>query len=153
LDIWTEVLDDGGSIDAVYMDYMKAFDSVPHRRVVAKVEAHGISGKVLQWVRNFLTNRTQQVAVNGVKSSPADVTSGIPQGSVLGPVLFVLYINDYPRHVQSYAELFTDDTKVFNRSDCAEGRNALQQDLDSLHRWSSSTAVTVQRAGTLFNRT
>jgi hypothetical protein len=137
LDVWTEVLDDGGSIDAVYMDYMKAFDSVPHRRLVAKVEAHGISGKVLQWVRNFLTNRTQQVAVNGFKSSPADVTSGIPQGSVLGPVLFVLYINDLPRHVQSYAELFADDTKVFNRSDCAEGRNALQQDLDSLHRWST----------------
>jgi hypothetical protein len=107
------------------------------KHIVSILEAHGISGKVLQWVRNFLTNRTQQVAVNGVKSSPADVTSGIPQGSVLGPVLFVLYINDLPRHVQSYAELFADDTKVFNRSDCAEGRNALQQDLDSLHRWST----------------
>jgi hypothetical protein len=117
LDIWTEVLDEGGCVDTVYMDYMKAFDSVPHRRLVSKVEAHGINGKVLQWVRDFLSNRTQTVVVNGVKSNPAKVSSGIPQGSVLGPVLFVLYINDLPRHVQSNVELFADDTKVFARSD------------------------------------
>jgi hypothetical protein len=134
LDTWTEALDEGCATDAIYMDFMKAFDSVPHRRLVAKVQAHGISGRVLQWVSDFLANRTQRVVVNGATSDSAIVSSGIPQGSVLGPILFVLYINDLPRHVQSNAALFADDTKVYARSDDASSRKTLQ---DRLCQWSA----------------
>ena len=137
LDIWTEILDDGGGIDVVYTDFMKAFDSVPHRRLVAKTEAYGVRGKVLRWIKDFLSGRTQEVCVNGTKSEPAAVTSGIPQGSVLGPILFVIYINDLPDCVKCDAKLFADDTKIFTRSDIKENREQLQRDLDALHNWSN----------------
>ena len=138
LDIWTEVLDNGGSIDVVYTDFMKAFDSVPHRRLVSKAEAYGVRGKVLRWISDFLTNRSQVVCVNEAVSEPGAVTSGIPQGSVLGPVLFVIYINDLPDHVKSDVKIFADDTKVFTRSDIKENRVQLQEDLDNLNEWSSN---------------
>ncbi|KAL8625775.1 hypothetical protein ACOMHN_012367 [Nucella lapillus] len=136
LDCWTEILDSGGSIDAVYMDFRKAFDSVPHRRLMLKTKAHGIEGKVLQWTEAFLSGCTQQVFVNGSKSEEARVTSGIPQGSVLGPILFVIYINDLPRQVQSEVRIFADDTKLFTQSNEQKARELLQEDLDSLHQWS-----------------
>ena len=137
LDIWTEVLDLGGGIDAIYMDFMKAFDSVPHRRLAAKVQAHGIKGKVLAWIQDFLTDRSQQVSINGVKSGLARVTSGIPQGSVLGPILFVIYINDLPQCIQSHVKLFADDTKVFARNDDKCSIEMLQEDLNRLQQWST----------------
>ena len=136
LDIWTKILDDGGSVDAIYMDYQKAFDSVPHRRLVSKVKAHGISGNVLLWIQDFLNNRKQTVVVNGSQSTQKTVTSGIPQGSVLGPILFVLYINDLPSCVENHIRLFADDTKIFTRSDTSEATDSLQADLNQLQSWS-----------------
>ena len=136
LDYWTEVLDEGGSIDAIYMDFRKAFDSVPHRRLMHKLQAHGIEDKAYHWVKAFLSNRTQQVNINGSISEEAAVTSGIPQGSVLGPLLFVIYINDLPQIVKNEARIFADDTKLFTRSDNKEARASLQNDLDYLHQWS-----------------
>ena len=135
LDCWTEILDKGGSVDVVYMDFRKAFDSVPHRRLMRKVEAHGIRGRVYQWTQNFLTNRTQEVTVNGVRSAEAAVTSGIPQGSVLGPLLFIMYINDLPDHVDNEVRIFADDTKVFKEVK-GDDRSSLQEDLDRLFDWS-----------------
>jgi hypothetical protein len=137
LDWWTEVLDRGGSVDAIYMDFRKAFDSVPHRRLMAKVAAHGIRGKIFNWLADFLARRTQRVIVNGAESNEAPVVSGIPQGSCVGPILFVLYINDLPRHAQSQVRIFADDTKLFNKSDDAEARTALQEDLEKFQKWSS----------------
>ena len=136
LDSWTQILDSGGSVDCVYMDFMKAFDSVPHQRLIAKTGAHGITGNVLGWIKDFLSNRTQRVVINGVQSEQAQVTSGIPQGSVLGPLLFVIYINDLPHVTKCPTRLFADDTKVFARSDLDNNTEKLQEDLDNLQAWS-----------------
>ena len=93
------------------MDYQKAFDTVPHRRLVGKLASYGIRGEVLRWVETFLNDRRQRVVVNGKSSEWTDVTSGIPQGSVLGPILFVIYINNMPDGLQNdlnFMQLWTD---------------------------------------------
>ena len=136
LDCWTEILDNGGSIDAIYMDFRKAFDSVPHRRLLHKVRAHGVQGSVLDWIDAFLSERKQRVYINGSQSQEGQVTSGIPQGSVLGPILFVIYINDLPNEVESEVRIFADDTKLFTQSNEQRDREILQADLDRLHQWS-----------------
>jgi hypothetical protein len=94
------------------MDFQKAFDKVPHNRLLEKIKSYGIVGPTLNWIKDFLKNRTQKVMVNGAGSEWENVTSGIPQGSVLGPILFVIYINDLPDTVESDSYLFADDTKV-----------------------------------------
>ena len=127
LDKWTEIIDDGGTIDAIYMDFMKAFDKVPHERLLRKVEAYGIGGPLLGWIRSFLTGRKQRVRVGEDSSKWTQVTSGIPQGSVLGPTLFVLYINDLPDSIQnnSTAVMFADDTKLFARTDTSKDKEKI----------------------------
>ena len=139
MDVWTEILDEGGCLDVVYCDFMKAFDKVPHNRLIHKVDHYGITGNVLGWVSSFLSNRTQSVHLNGEKSTIAPVTSGIPQGSVLGPILFVLYINDMPEVVDNltFIFLFADDTKIFRRINSQADVDILQKDIDKLIKWSN----------------
>ncbi len=109
------------------MDFQKAFDKVPHRRLLKEIEGYGIHTSIVNWIRDFLTDRLQQVTVCGEKSSWKNVTSGISQGSVLGPLLFVIYINDLPDVVSSY--IFADDTKIFRIIKGEDDERILQNDL------------------------
>ena len=113
LDKRIDTIVSGGVVDTVYFHFVKAFDSVPHERLLGKLKSYGINGKVLEWIKAFLSNRRQIVNVSGIKSAPATVLSGILPGSVLGPLLFVAYINDLPEVVKCGAYLFADDTKIF----------------------------------------
>ena len=113
LDDWTEQLDNKNAIDTIYLDFQKAFDTVPHQRLINKLQSYGICGKILGWIKDFLANRKQKVVINGTGSNWISVTSGIPQGSVLGPILFTIYINDLPDVVQNIVKLFADDTKLY----------------------------------------
>ncbi len=136
MDKWTDALDAGLSIDTIYMDYQKAFDTVPHKRLISKLKSYGFNQQITNWVKSFLTSRIQQVVVNGKKSWWMNVTSGIPQGSVLGPVLFVLFINDLPETVSSEVFLFADDTKIFKVIKGNEDQKRLREDLNALNEWS-----------------
>ena len=130
----TESLDEGFGVDIIYLDYSKAFDTVPHKRLISKLEAYGISGEILQWIQDFLNGRKQHVSVRKGLSDWADVLSGVPQGSVLGSTLFVLYVNDLPDIVESKVKLFADDTKLYSRvqKDDPEGSDTIQNDLTNL---------------------
>ena len=134
---WAEILDTSShKIDAIYMDFQKAFDKVPHRRLLNKINGYGLEGETHDWVKAFLHNRSHRVCVNGQVSNSAAVTSGIPQGSVLGPVLFVLYINDLPDVVENEVYLFADDTKIYSQINNVTDAQSLQSDLSKLHDWS-----------------
>ena len=130
-------LDESDPVDAIYLDCQKAFDTVPHKRLLAKLKAYGITGKVLNWIKDFLKDRTQRVVVKGVFSDPLRVWSGVPQGSVLGPILFLIYINDLLVGITSSGKLFADDSKLFRRIKNIADRIALQEDLLKLQEWSN----------------
>ena len=117
---------------------MKAFDKVPHKRLLSKLKAYGIGENIISWIESFLSGRQQRVCVNGIFSDWTPVTSGIPQGSVLGPLLFVIYINDMPDNISSDIYLFADDTKVFNTTSNEDNVKILQDDLNKLKRWSET---------------
>ena len=137
MDEWTKIIDEGGEIDVIFMDFMKAFDKVPHRRLILKLKSYGIDGPLLNWIEDFLKNRKQRVVVNGCKSEWKNVASGVPQGSVIGPLLFVVYINDLPEVVEAEVYLFADDTKIFCRI-VEDGISTLQEDLNRLQNWSDT---------------
>ena len=114
---------------------MNAFDKVPHRRLLEKAKSYGIDGDILAWIRSFLEDRKQRIVVNGKHSSWRDVTSGIPQGSVLGPLLFVLYINDLPDTAISQVFLFADDTKLYRQIRNDSNHKIFQDDISKLQSW------------------
>ena len=137
LDKCAEIIVDGGIVDSIYLDFTKAFDTVPHRRLLGKLETYGINGHILTWIKDYLSERSQTVLVNGEKSRAAPVLSGIPQGTVLGPLLFIVYINDLLDEVASHGLLFADDTKIFRHVCSREDSTLLQKDLDTLDKWST----------------
>ena len=106
-------LDKKSQIDIAIMDFSKAFDVVPHNRLIRKLHGYGIQNSTLSWISNFLQTRSQRVVVSGEKSEWSKVRSGVPQGTVLGPLLFLLYINDLPDNISSSIRLFADDCIMY----------------------------------------
>ena len=127
---WSTMIDEGRVFDIIYTDFSKAFDSVPHARLITKLKALGIRGDILGWIEAFLTNRKQKVIVEGETSTWSEVRSGVPQGSVLGPILFVAFITDMPKSLSSVCKMFADDAKVYREMNCMEDYESLQIDLD-----------------------
>ena len=114
LDYIGSVLDKGGQVDTVYLDMSKAFDKVDHGLLITKLRGPGFGGMLLKWLTNYLSNRHQRVTVLGATSHTMAVTSGVPQGSLLGPALSLLFVNDLPESVKSSSmAMYADDTKVF----------------------------------------
>ena len=129
--------DENVRIDMAILDFSKAFDMVPHKRLMHKLQHYGISGNTHSncWINSFLTNRNQQVVIDGECSTEVPVTSGVPQGSVLGPTLFLVFINDLPDHVKSEIRLFADDCLIYRHIYSLTDPIAMQQDLFSIGQW------------------
>ena len=133
----TNYVDQGHPVDILYLDFSKAFDSVPHQRLLSKIRAHGIGNVLVDWIEDWLSGRKQRVVINGCKSGWNDVTSGVPQGSILGPLLFIIFINDIDCKIISALSKFADDTKVYRTVGKVERAFTLQEDLHSLYKWST----------------
>ena len=131
---FSNFINDGKSFDVIYLDFRKAFDSVPHERLLLKLKSYGIDGKLFLWIQDFLKGREQYVKVGDKISETRNVTSGIPQGSILGPILFLIFINDLPDCVDSICTIFADDTKNYNSS---EEHDVMQRDVNALQNWSN----------------
>ena len=135
MNIWTEALMHDIPVDILYLDYAKAFDTVPHQRLIHQVETFGITGNILKWIQAFLTDRQQKVLVNGSESSWSCVESGIPQGSILGPILFTLFVNDIPDLIKTSISMYADDTKLYCPLTSDESALDLVEDLSNLQEW------------------
>ena len=132
--------DSGKQIDVAILDFSKAFDTVPHKRLLGKMEQFGITGDLHRWISAFLIGRKQAVVVDGERSDEEDVLSGVPQGTVLGPLLFLLHINDLPHvlHPDTRCRLFADDCLLYRTVDGMADHLKLQQDLKSLEQWAAT---------------
>ena len=135
---WSIALNDGSSVDVIYIDFRRAFDSIVHSKLLYKLQCYGICGKLLTWISAFLFGRTQSVVVDNTNSTYINVVSGVPQGSVLGPLLFILFINDIDQvcHFNTKLKLFADDVKMYSviekNNSCS---STLQQSISNICRW------------------
>ena len=132
-----KVLEQRNQVDIVYLDFAEAFDKVSHDLLLVKLHNFGISGNLLRWFRDFLSGRFQRVTAPAVTSEPLPVLSGVPQGSILGPLLFIIYVNDLSKSVSkgTTMAMFADDTKIHRPIKNSEDNKTLQSDLDSITNW------------------
>ena len=140
----TRMLDEGKNVDIIYLDFAKAFDKIPHHRLIDKLASMGVEGRVKGWIQQWFEGRKQRVVINGRYSDWTDVTSGVPQGSVLGPTLFLVFINDLEDGVQSTVLKFAGDTKPYTEVTNEEGGGHLQEDLDWCTAWAKTMDDGVQ---------
>ena len=132
---WALVLDVHGQVDVVFLDFAKAFDSVLHERLLLKADYFVIRNKTNIWLRSFLTGRSQRAVIHGSASLWSPVVSGVPQGTVFGPILFLMFINDLPTNTTSGIKLFADDCVLYRPINSVSDHFALQRDLDQLEKW------------------
>ena len=121
--------------DVILLDFCKAFDKVPHHLLLHKLDHYGIRSSTFKWISSFLSGRSQRVVCNGYTSAPVNVTSGVPQGTVLGPLLFLVYINDLPDTISSCCSLFADDCLLYRQIKNKNDQEILQHDLHNLEQW------------------
>ena len=136
----TDLFDNSIPVDVVILDFSKAFDKVPHKRLLAKMESLGIRGNLLRWTESWLKDRKQRTVLNGTCSNWSKVISGVPQGSVLGPLLFVIFINDIDNFTRNISIMlkFADDTKLGNVASGVGDCENLQQTINELLVWAET---------------
>lgn len=137
---WFQLLEEGKDICAIFLDYRKAFDSVPHRTLIDKLEGIDLNPHIIAWLSNYLTSRKQRVVVDGSSSSPTDVLSGVPQGSILGPLLFLIYIDGITEVALSSKcrlVLYADDILIYSPISCQTDYQILQRDINAICDWST----------------
>ena len=139
MDSLTQARDDGLISHAIFFDFAEAFDKVPHKPLLHKLEAYGVCCELLQWINSFLTDRSFCVKVDQTLSSPATVHSGVPKGSVIGPLLFLVYINDLTDVISSRSLLYADDFKIWT----SDNPDVLQEDIISIKNWSTSWSLPI----------
>ena len=141
-----QILEESSNADVLYLDMSKAFDRVDHKILLQKLNALGITGKIHEWLTAFLTNREQTVMVDGHKSIPEKVLSGVPQGTVLGPVLFILYINDITKVIRNtYIMIFADDSKIIKAINTMQDRDLFNEDLIAVTEWATANKMKLNK--------
>ena len=128
--------------DVIYLDISKAFDTIPHKELLDKVYSLGIKGKLWEWFKCYLSGRNQKILINGCLSPPLQVASGVPQGSILGPLLFIIYMNDLPSYISSAKSLmFVDDTKCYCNINSTLDNDILQNELNLIMSWNKKWSL------------
>ena len=130
--------------DLIIMDFAKAFDKVPHRRLLHKLDYYGVQGSIHKWISSWLSGRSQQVVLDGQAADAVPVLSSVPQGSVLGPILFLIFINDLPDNIKSSIRLFVDDCVLYRNIHSLQDCLILQEEFDSLGLWEADWQMEVQ---------
>ena len=131
-------MEEGSPVDVTYLDFQKAFHKVPHQRLILNLKSHGMGNRIINWIEQWLTDRRQRVVVDGEVSIWKAVLSGVHQGSVLGPILVLVYINDLEEGVTGKILKFADDTKLFRKIKEIGDKQKIQDDIDKLVRWSEN---------------
>ncbi|KAJ3651470.1 hypothetical protein Zmor_017508 [Zophobas morio] len=132
IDDWTKAFESRIPVDVIYLDFSKAFDRIPKRRLLLKLRSYGVTGTLLSWIEAYLSTRSFKVRVGQTFSILRPVTSGVPQGSVLGPLLFIIYIADLPKLISSKSPFFADDSKIYDHS---SNHDNIQEDLNIIYQW------------------